>query len=335
MQVEQFNQLTLLAILKTCTEQDYRTDAKPMDTHELTDNRSRVKDLLEKLKKKLLGFTVINLEGQPIGRITDFILNKIRRLYLVVSPSDADVESHRILLSSKYIQKIDTVNRVLFINLNLEEIGNLPVYPSSNSQVIDTASHTSSASTIQPNSANVDSNLAASQNSNYANLVEEIDDEEMDKADDSPEIVEEEIVRLLEERLVVNRNKRKVGEVVVRKEIETRIIEVPIQREKLIIEQVGSETKKLAEFDLGKGEVTGVELASFPSSDTIQESLENVEKGYRVTGEFVSPKAASDLLHAIALHKPHGCEKVRVELILDNPEAQDTYQKMFDRCTID
>lgn len=307
-----------------------------MNTNGLTGNKSRVRDLLEKLKNKLLGFTVINIEGQPIGRITDFILNKMRRLYLIVSPSDAHVDSHRILLSSKYIQKIDTVNRVLFINLSLEEVGNLPVYhPSSNKQATETRSESSSVSTLHPNPSKTTGNLGELQNSDNYNLVEGIDDEDFDELDESPEIVEEEIVRLLEERLVVNRSKRKVGEVVVRKEIETRIVEVPIQREILIIEQVGSETKRLAEIDLGEGEVTGVELTSSRSSDTIQESVANSETGYRVTGEFVSPKAASDLLHAISLHKPHGCEKVRVELILDNPEVQDSYQKMFDRCAID
>lgn len=41
----------------------------------------------------------------------------------------------------------------------------------------------------------------------------------------SPSVVAEETIQLLEERLVVNRVKRKVGEVAVRKEIETRIIE--------------------------------------------------------------------------------------------------------------
>lgn len=273
---------------------------------------------------------MINLEGQPIGRITDFILNKMRRLYLVVSSSGNHVESHRILLSSKYIQKIDTLNRVLFINLSLEDVGHLPVYHPSNNQATETSSESSSVSTRESNYPKETGDLAELQNSNNGNLV----DEDLEESDEPPEIVEEEIVRLLEERLVVNRNKRKVGEVVVRKEIETRIVEVPIQREILIIEQVGSETKKLAEIDLGQGEVTGVELTSVPSADTIQESVANSKTGYRVTGEFVSPQAASDLLHAISLHKPHGCEKVRVELILDNPEVQDTYQKMFDRCAI-
>lgn len=64
------------------------------------------------------------------------------------------------------------------------------------------------------------------------------------------EVVQEEVIPLREERLIVDQKRRKVGEVVVRKEIETEIIEVPIQREKLIVEQVGAEPKQLAEIDL-------------------------------------------------------------------------------------
>jgi stress response protein YsnF len=63
-------------------------------------------------------------------------------------------------------------------------------------------------------------------------------------------VTREEVIPWLEERLIVDQKKRKVGEVVVRKEIETEIIEVPVQREKLIVEQVGAEPKQLAEIDL-------------------------------------------------------------------------------------
>ncbi|HBL10877.1 MAG TPA: hypothetical protein DD379_05635 [Cyanobacteria bacterium UBA11162] len=143
------------------------------------------------------------------------------------------------------------------------------------------------------------------------------------ESDNTPEIVEEEIIRLLEEKLVVNRHKQKVGEVVIRKEIETRMVEVPVRREKLIVEQIGSETKKLAEIDLGEGKIIGIEPRVVPTSN----------QGYTVTGNFISPKAASDLLEAIALQNRHGCIQVRVELVVDNPELQETYQKMFDRCS--
>ena len=60
--------------------------------------------------------------------------------------------------------------------------------------------------------------------------------------------------------MVVDRNKHKVGEMIVRKEIETRIIQVPVRYEKLIVEQVSPERKQLVEINLGQAEVAGIEL---------------------------------------------------------------------------
>lgn len=80
-------------------------------------------------------------------------------------------------------------------------------------------------------------------------------------SDDATKVLSQDVIRLLGERLVVDRSKRKVGEVIVRKEIETRIIQVPVRYEKLIIEQVSPERKQLVEINLGQAEVTGIELA--------------------------------------------------------------------------
>ncbi len=79
-------------------------------------------------------------------------------------------------------------------------------------------------------------------------------------AEDTLKILSQDIVRLVEERLVVNRSKHKIGEVIVRKEIETRIIQVPVRYEKLIVEQVSPERKQLVEIDLGQVEGAGIEL---------------------------------------------------------------------------
>lgn len=79
-------------------------------------------------------------------------------------------------------------------------------------------------------------------------------------AEDSLEILSQDIVRLVEERLVVSRSKHKIGEVIVRKEIETRIIQVPVRYEKLIVEQISPERKQLIEINLGQAEDTGIEL---------------------------------------------------------------------------
>lgn len=139
-------------------------------------------------------------------------------------------------------------------------------------------------------------------------------------SDRDKEVIEQENITLLEERLAVQRSRRKVGEVLVRKVIETRLVEVPVRREKLIVEQVGAEAKQLAEIDLGQGEVTGVELAK----------IDRAETGYTVKGEFVSPQAARDILDAIVLQENHGCLKIRLELVVENQQLQETYQRMLD-----
>lgn len=144
-----------------------------------------------------------------------------------------------------------------------------------------------------------------------------------DNSPDSTRIVEEEIIRLLEERLIVDRNKRKVGEVIVRKVVETRTVEVPVRREKLVVEQVSPEQKQLAEIELGQGEITGVELAQVAGLNG--ESI--------VGGEFTSLRAASLLLDTIARQQRHGCRKVRIELVLEDSGHQATYQEWFDRCS--
>lgn len=127
------------------------------------------------------------------------------------------------------------------------------------------------------------------------------------------ELSPEQAIRLLEERLVVRSDKRKVGEIVVRKEVETRMIEVPIRREKLIVEQVQPKYERIAEIDLGK--TTEAEFS-----------------GTTVSGKFDSPRTVSDLLDAIARTPEHDCAEIRVEIKLKDTKHQETYQAWFDRC---
>jgi stress response protein YsnF len=65
-------------------------------------------------------------------------------------------------------------------------------------------------------------------------------------------------IPLLAERLVIDRHKRKTGEVVVRKAVVTEVIEVLVRREKLIVEQVEPEFRQLAEIDLGERNYEGL-----------------------------------------------------------------------------
>jgi Domain of unknown function (DUF2382) len=176
------------------------------------------------------------------------------------------------------------------------------------------------------------------------------------------QVLDQHIIQLLEEKLSVNRTRRKVGEVVVRKRIETRMVEVPIRREKLIVEQVGGSDRPLAEIDLGVGEIVGVDLATadlltgattvkgtFSSLTTVAQLLDVVEKTihYKAkkvivylflgTGElqetyheFTTAGAAATVLEAIATTLSSRCRTVQVEIVLEDEEAQPIYQKWFD-----
>jgi Domain of unknown function (DUF2382) len=148
----------------------------------------------------------------------------------------------------------------------------------------------------------------------------------------------EEVIPLLEERLMVNLTRRKVGEVVVRKEIETHIlqVQVPIRREKLIIEQVIPDYKRLAEVDLGQ--IDTVDRAA--STDDlgiaqIEQHLQSLspkqDSHPTVYGQTDSPQVASDLLDMIAHMPYHNCEAIKIEIVLKDSTHQDTYQALFDR----
>lgn len=139
---------------------------------------------------------------------------------------------------------------------------------------------------------------------------------------------EDRIIKLLEERLVVNNHHQKIGDVIVRKVIETRIVEVPVRREKLIVEQVSPENKQLAEIDLASEEISGIELTQGERAELL-----NINGGLKVSGVFSSPKIASLLLNAIALEKNHGCQQVQVTIVVENQQSQQKYQEWFNRCS--
>jgi hypothetical protein len=122
---------------------------------------------------------------------------------------------------------------------------------------------------------------------------------------------------LLEEQLRVYRHRQRIGEIVVRKEVETRVIEIPIRREKLIIEQVEPEYKQIAVVDLGNdSQLNGLE-----------ESLGYFEPVFK--GEFKSVKSAIQFLNAIASLPDKGIS-IRIEIKVEDALVPETYQKLLE-----
>jgi hypothetical protein len=124
-------------------------------------------------------------------------------------------------------------------------------------------------------------------------------------------------IRLLEERLVVDRHKRKVGEVIVRKEIETRYIQVPIQREVLIVEQVDPEFKQLAVVDLG------------------QIDDERTESSPTIAANFTSPTTAIEFLKSLGDRSHTAASDVRLNIVLEDADDRAFYRQWLAQRTAD
>jgi stress response protein YsnF/sporulation protein YlmC with PRC-barrel domain len=288
-------------------------------------SNSHTNTLLATLKHKVKNFFVFDSQGELVGKVQDLIVDSNHRLNLVISNrvneqiliSNQDLtDKHASLfwVQSQRVKKIDNPTKSVFIDLDKSEIEYMPEYLEAETpgDVYDGLSLRKSEL-----SQNSTKELAYNQTTNNSVEPAELED-----------VSEEKIIRLLEERLVVESNKHKVGEVVVRKEIETRMVQVPVRREKLIVEQVSPEHKQLAEIDLSGGEISGLELNKV---ETLE--LAHFDGGLTVNGEFTSPKIASLLLNAIALEKNHGCNKVRVAISVADESHQKKYQEWFDRCS--
>jgi len=161
----------------------------------------------------------------------------------------------------------------------------------------------------------------------------------------SKEVTEEKI-SLLEERLIVDFIRRKVGEVVIRKEIETCLlqVEVPVRREKLIVEQVSPDYKRLAEIDLGQEPILDGTIANLGHGRTAPHSLISVEPNAqhlsidcppssqkRIQRTFNSIESAKNLLDTIATQFDNNSETIHIEIMLKDLEHQKVYQSLFDR----
>lgn len=142
------------------------------------------------------------------------------------------------------------------------------------------------------------------------------------------QVVAQQVISLLEERLMVNFTRRKIGEVIVRKEVKTRIvnINVPVRRETLIVEQITPEYKQLAEVDLDEFTVGEKIFQSDPESykdfdlacnEKYQPFILSSNTGFQppIRGEVNSIEAAHEFLDSV-FSQCDSCESVRVEITL-------------------
>jgi Domain of unknown function (DUF2382) len=164
------------------------------------------------------------------------------------------------------------------------------------------------------------------------------------------EILASQTFALLEERLMVDFTRRKLGEIVVRKEVETHILQVqiPIRSEKLIVEQLSPEYKLLSEVELSRSNATemaisqaiedGVILAGNSDTsisiglDAIDRKLNASSSQPRLSCEINSVDAARDLLDELAkMSDSNDLQSVRIEIDFKDERQRDIYRSLFDR----
>ncbi len=250
---------------------------------------------INNLRTRLKNFSVVNQLEQMIGRVTDIILDANNRPNLVISTPDT-TDGPMMTLSTGLIQNVDIKSRLIQVD-TVEQ----PV-PQSN----PTGSLEPSIPAVAMGTSPADVAITNALVQHGTNVITGYSDT---------------TIALLAERLKVDYNRRKIGEVVVRKTIETRVVEVPVRYERLIVEQVSPEHKHLADVRLGDDSLPD-HLESSPGLDQPPAIMGHPI----VSGEFATPGIASQVLNAIA-RLPHSCQKVRIEIELADPSLVDMYQK--------
>ena len=267
----------------------------PYNSTIITD-KSKIPSALLQLDWQVISFNVANLRGAIIAVVKNVYIDKQNNLHLLISPLNNSDENLQYLMSGDWVQQIGIAKKILVVNLNESDITHLPLVSQVSTYTDNSASeiNTAVASSLVENPISTTSHSSNS---------------------------DEVTVPLLEERLLVKHEKRQLGEVIIRKKVETHLVQVPVRREILIIEQVGSPNKQLTEIDLADSKVPGVVI----------NSNDNTEVNFVVKGELISPQIASEILRDIALQEKHGCKKISLEIEVENHEQQVKYQEIINR----
>lgn len=142
-----------------------------------------------------------------------------------------------------------------------------------------------------------------------------------DNKDQSIDVKESKQISLYEEKLAVTRHQKKVGEVIVRKKIETKMIQVPVRQEKLIIERIGENSEQLAEVVINEETVNGFKSSELQENQTIQTTKSN----------YLTLDTAQKLLDAIANLSSSTNAKIRLEILSISDGEQAQHQSICDR----
>lgn len=138
-------------------------------------------------------------------------------------------------------------------------------------------------------------------------------------------------IPLLAEGLLIKRENKKVGEVFIKKEVRTRIVEVPIRREVIVVEQVASTPIQLAEIDLTNSQEYDQHLNNTDNSFVKSQPINPNVSEYVVECKFFSVKTAEAILQQIATQIDNEYVQVSFEVSVSNSQQQFEIQQIIDQ----
>jgi hypothetical protein len=150
----------------------------------------------------------------------------------------------------------------------------------------------------------------------------------LDNQPEKPNQLDKIVIPLWDERLIIDRHNRKVGEVVVRKVVETQIVEIPVRRERLIVEQLSPEYQQIAVVELGQVQVSDLTVSEL--IDSHHATLAEDSPYPTVSGEFATTSSAIQFLEAIANGSHSSLQKIKISIALKDVEQQSTYQQWIE-----
>lgn len=264
--------------------------------NESLNNTDNLKSQLSRLNQKLISYKVVDCQGISRGEVRDIYYDANNELNLLIKLGVIDNKISLRRLEHRDIFHIDLDKQLILSNLSQQQLENLPLYQPVTKHIKKALSETASY---------VDHQMNPTNNNNQQQFATS----------------EVERIPLLEEKLQVTRCKQKVGEVVVRKQVETRIVKVPIRREKLIVERIGKNPERLTEVVIGEGKVSGFTYEELNDTDSI-----HITKSH-----FLDLQTAQKLLEAIAQLSSVANAKVRLEIVTNCSEHQIKHQNICDR----
>jgi stress response protein YsnF len=298
----------------------------------------------------ILRFEVLTSQQEKAGRVSDILMDDIGQLYYLVVDIGSWFNYKLVLVAPEQFRIDRSLQQIHLVGLTKKQVHSLPPYTEERTTRMENrpAADSSPYSAVGLNSIppiEASSPLEASPPLEAARIqpeqamhryqeqaiqpvsvstsqVSPQSKENLTSFENSPllppkvtsEVISQETIPLLEERLIVNQKRRKIGEVVFRKQIETRIIEVPIRREKLVIEQISPELKQLAIVDLPSEQLSDIELMEVAAS-----ALETAKDN-----EFISIEVAHQILLKVAQRLSPSTPKVK--LVFEDSQLQTDYQ---------